>query len=66
MKIELVGGAHCGTVMDVKYLDPQVKVGRAELYRRRDKSLMLSSPGLACYGQAGHRMYDYQKGDTPV
>ncbi len=66
MKIELVGGPLCGQIVDVKYLNGELDIWGAGRYRRRDKPFALSTPGLAVYGQKGHRMYDHVKGSIPA
>ncbi len=66
MKIELVGGPLCGEVVSVKYLNGDLDLHLAGVYRRRDKPFALSTPGLAVYGQRGHRMYDHVKGSIPA
>lgn len=60
MKIELVGGPECGTVRDVKYLNPLLQVGVAT-YARRDAAWLLSGPHGGMYGERGYRFYDAVK-----
>lgn len=65
MRIELVGGPRCGDIVAVKYVNAAIVVslpggGAPATYRRRDRSMDLTGGTHACYGTAGHRMYDFQ------
>jgi len=59
VKIELVGGPGCGEVINIKFLNFEVNAPGYGLYARRDRPWLGSGPKGACYGENGHRMYDW-------
>jgi hypothetical protein len=48
-------------VLDITYLNERVEMRDFGVYRRRDQPFTLSGKHGGCYGEKGHRMYDYAR-----